>query len=193
MSTFSKPSTSLEGDSQPPIFARECKPTSSVMPLPSTLVSGDKRAKPYKRDAIKFKGPEANQNDTIENLQKDLTKLAFSACCSKSKFNSCLHSAFSTNGGDFDFTEAKKCYTHYHNQYCNLSIIDWKLWCYQEFIKCCYGIDDSGNIINGFDLCYGSILQKKKVRVGRKVWSYCDRYVHSREYGVITLSSSYNP
>ena len=171
--SFSKPTAPPGANDPPSFFAKECKEKKVIiMPLPSTLISGDKRAKPFKRDTIQFKGPEIFQNETIENLQAGLTGLAFCNCCSKAKFNSCLLSAFTTEGGDFDFIEAKKCFIHYYHQYCNLNLAEWKIWCYEEFVKCCYGLDDNGNIINGFDLSYGSLLQKKKVRVCRKVWSY---------------------
>jgi len=86
-----------------------------------------------------------------------------------------------TDAGDFDFLESKKCFVNYYDQYCNKSHDDWKLWAYQEFVKCCYGLDEKGNIIHGFQLSYGSLLQRKSVKVCRKVWShfmgkYCTKH-----------------
>ena len=152
----------------------KCLPSvvSTKMPRPRAVGSGDTRTKSFQRNKVQFQAPETIQNETIENLQSELTKLAFCECCSKAKFQSCLHSAFITDEGDFSFIEAKKCFVYYHNQYCNKTHDDWKLWAYGEFAKCCYGLDDNGNIIHGFRLSYGSLLHKQTVNVCRKVWSY---------------------
>ena len=114
-------------------------------------------------------------------MQSTLTSLAFCNCCSKAKYNprtqtcdgiNCLHNAFRTEDGDFDYNEAKKCFTEYHADYANLQPKDWKIWGYQEYVKCCFGLDDSGDIINIFTLKYGSVDHRKSVRVCRKIWAH---------------------
>lgn len=145
------------------------------MPLPSTVGSGDKRTKSFKRDNIKFQPPDPTQNNIKENLQINLSKLALcGTCCSKGKSNrSCLFNAFTTTDGDFDFAEAKKCFLRYFDEYCNLEEEGWKIYAYREFTKCCKGIDDKGNIVHDFHLSYDdSSREPKKVNVCRRVWSY---------------------
>lgn len=145
------------------------------MPLPSTVGSGDKRAKSFKRDNIKFQPPDAKQNEIVERLQINLSKLALcGTCCSKAQSNrSCLFNAFTSADGDFDFPEAKKCFLSYFDQYCNLNEEDWKTFAFNEFTKCCQGHDDKGSIIHSFNLTYvGLSRETKDMKVCRRVWSY---------------------
>jgi hypothetical protein len=152
------------------------------MPLPRSVAgSGDSRKQTFRRSGISFQGPDEKQNAIIENLQAKLIQLAYCDCCSKAKYNprtkfcegqNCLHAAFlDKSTGEFDYLEAKKCYMHYHDLYSNLSAEKWKIWCYDQFGRCSYGLDDNGDIIHGFHFKYGPLENTTTHKVCRKVWA----------------------
>ena len=179
----------------------------ATMPLPRSVAgTRDSRTQTFQRSRVSFQGPNLTHNHTFKTLQERLSNLAFCECCAKAKYNSstkicegenCLNGAFKlAETGEFDYSEAKKCFTYYHDLYCNLDEKRYRIWLYEQFVGCCYGIDEVGNIIHGFQLKYGPITSQRSVRVCRKVWAFymgdgCTK--HKMQTFSIAYKNEYSP
>jgi hypothetical protein len=69
-----------------------------------------------------------------------------------------------------------------------MTIEEWNIWIYDQFLSTCFGLNEGGKIIHSFRLNYGTAQDPKTVVVCREIW----RFFHNvSDWELRSLSKSY--